>query len=134
MAKMLISKIAQDQGFDRNALNISDRYVPPLIWNLVSQFINHKPRSEWGQIITMVGTPALYVPWKSIISITINESNEFQSIMKYHDRNKISAVSGYYLIFYKQEALKLYLQNSFVFCILKSLWEWINFNWILDAL
>lgn len=134
MAKMLISKIAQDQGFDKNALNISDWYAPPLIWNLVSQYINHKRRSEWDQIITMVGTPTLYVPWKSIISIAINESNAFQSIMKYHDRNKISAVSGYYLIFYKQEALKLYLQNSFVFCILKSLWEWIDFNWILDAL
>ena len=71
----------------------------------------------------MVETPTLYVLWESIISIAINESNAFHSIMKYQDRNKISAVSGYYLIFYKQEALKLYLQNSFVFCILKSLWE-----------
>ena len=132
---MLISKIAKDQGFDKNALNILDWYAPPLIWNLVSQFINHKPRSEWSQIITMVETPTLYVLWKSIISIAINESTAFQSIMKYHDRNIISAVfSGFYLIFYKREALKLYLQDSFMFCILKNWWEWIDFNWILYAL
>ena len=69
----------------------------------------------------MVETPTLYVLWKSIISIAINESTAFQSIMKYHDRNIISAVfSGFYLIFYKREALKLYLQDSFMFCILKN--------------